>query len=487
MSLFSLFLLEARQLRFDRVFWATVMLSSLALLFGLANGQHWLDGQQAQIAGYETQTRQQFEALRKAADDLREQGAAPAQSLTARNGDPRYALAFGSAMQHICRHGGDLAALAVGQSDLYNACISVTAWEIGGAYDEQLHRNLENPLRLLFGGFDAAFVILTLLPIAVLIIGYNQLSGERELGTLPLLSCQPPAVRRIIAARFAVRAVVFLLLTLAPLSLAFWFWTTQPEKSHTGLALAGWLAVTAAYLLFWFSCAFWVNTRGKSTAENGLLLAGLWLLFVVVLPGCLNLSLKQWYPLPSRMEYIDASREATIEVGKRKTELLGKYLIDHPDRVPNTQSVNVDDFIQTRIALDEETERVLAPGQAEFDEQQRHQRDFVERLRFLSPAIVYQQFVHQLTGQGQDHQQAFLAAVADYHRRLRAFYFPRFTLDTPTFSEYDAIPQFQQPPVSIEEHVSQLLGACAGLSLPMWLLVIGGWRRLRRIGVKVEA
>ena len=486
MNNFSLFLLEGRQLRHDRVFWATVLICMAALLFGLSNGRNWLDSQQAQIAAYEKQTSEQFDKLRKKAATLREQHAPPAQSLAERNGDPRYAFALGSTLQHICRHSGAIAALSVGQSDLYNACTFVSAWDIGGAFDEQLHRNLENPLRLLFGRFDAAFVIVMLLPIAILIIGYNQLSGERELGTLALLGSQPVAVRRIVATRFAVRALVFLLLTLAPLSLALWLWGVSPDQQPTLAEWAGWLTVTAAYLLFWFASTFWVNTRGKSTAENGLLLAGLWLLFVVVLPGCLNLDLKQFYPLPSRMTFIDAGREATIEVGKRKTELLGKYLIDHPDRVPKNKQVNVDDFIQTRMALDEDTKRVLAPGQAEFDNLQQHQREFVEQLRFLSPAIVYQQVILQLTGQGQDHQQGFLAAVTDYHQRLRAFYFPKFTQDGPEFNDYQGIPGFKQPTLAIEEHLSKLLAACAGLMLPTLILMAIGWRRMKRISIKVD-
>ena len=486
MNPFRLFLLECRQLRHDTVFWATTLLALLALLFGLSNGCNWLDSQQAQIATFEKQTHEQAENLRLSAADLRQKNAAPAQTLTERNGDPRYAFVFGSTPQHICRQSGAIAALTVGQSDLYNACTFVSAWEIGGAYDEQLHRNLENPLRLLFGRFDAAFVVLTLFPIAILILGYNQLSGERELGTLAFLGCQPVAMRLIIATRFAVRALAFLLLTLAPLSLALWLWAVPSGQQSAFGDWAGWLTATTAYLLFWFAYAFWVNSRGQSSAENGLLLAGLWLLFVVILPGCLNLGLKQLYPLPSRMAFIDASREASIEVSKRKTELLGKYLLDHPDRAPKDKQVNIDDYIQTRMALDEESKRALAPGQAEFNRQQQLQHQFVERLRFLSPAIVYQQVIQQLTGQGQDYQEEFLAAVADYHQRLRAFYFPRFTKDNPEFSDYDVIPQFNQPAISIKTQWLNVLIASVGLILPTLFLVTIGWRRMKQMSIKVE-
>ncbi|MFA5984998.1 MAG: ABC transporter permease subunit [Methylococcaceae bacterium] len=487
MGKYALFLLECRQLRFDRVFWAVTLTFLLAVLFGLANGQRWADEQNAQINYFEQQSLDKYQNSRKQADELRQHNAPAADNLAARNADPRYALGFeGSNVQHICRHSSAIAALTVGQSDLYNACILVSAWAIGGGYDERLHRNLENPMRLLFGRFDTAFVMITLLPIAILILSYNQLSSEREQGTLSLLACQPLAVRRIIAMRFMVRAVIFLLLLLLPLSLALWSNTVSLNHATALNEYLVWLIATALYALFWFACGFWVNARSKSTAENGLLLAGLWLLLVVVLPGCLNLGLKQLYPVPSRMEFIDASRAATIDVGKRKTELLGKYLIDHPDRVKMTKQVNVDDFIQTRMAIDDETKRVLAPGLTAFSAQQQQQRNFVGRLRFLSPAIIYQQLTQLLTGQGQDRQQAFLDATDDYHHRLRAFYFPRFAQDSPDFSDYNGIPPFQDQPVTLSELWSKIISDYLGLSVPALLFAGVGWWRMRQVSIQMD-
>jgi len=485
MNALNLFLLECRQLSHDWIFWVTTLACLLAVLFGLANGQRWADEQNRQITRFEQQSREQYQNTLKQAEELRIKQAPAAENLAARIADPRYALGFeGSNVQHICRHAGAISALAVGQSDLYNACISVSAWFVGGSSDERLHRNLENPMRLLFGRFDAAFVLITLLPIAILILSYNQLSGERELGTLPLLGCQPAPLRSIIAARFLARALAFLLLILLPLTLTLWTVSSTANPSHALNEYIIWLAASSAYAFFWFACGFWVNARGKSTAENGLLLAGIWLLLVMVIPGCLNLGLKQLYPMPSRMEFIDASREATIEVGKHKSELLGKFLIDHPDRVKTPEHVNVDDFIQTRMAIDEETQRVLAPAQAEFAEQQQRQRNFVERLRFLSPAIVYQQLTNTLTGQGQNRQQEFLTAVEAYHKHLRAFYFPKFTQDSPGFNDYAAIPQFEEEPMPLNVIKSKLINDGIGLLGPAILLFVLGWRRMKQVGYK---
>ena len=259
-----------------------------------------------------------------------------------------------------------------------------SAWDTGGEGDEQAHRALENPLRLLFGRFDAAFAVIALLPIAILAIAYNLLSGERELGVLPLLLAQPTPLRRLLAVRLVVRAVVFLGVTSLALVLALVGFGAPIFGARGSAQLGLWLAVTAAYGLFWFACAFFVNSHGRGSAENGLVLTGLWLLLVVVAPGGLNLGLKQLYPMPSRIAYLDEAREATVEIERKKTEVLGKYLIDHPDMVPGAdKAVNVDDFVQTKMAIAEEMKKALTPLDAMFRLQQERQQKLVDRLRFL--------------------------------------------------------------------------------------------------------
>lgn len=486
MRILDLILLETRQLRRDRLFWTATLVCSLALLYGLMNGQSWRDDQRAQIATYETQTQAAFNALRKQAGGLRAKNEAPPQGLTERNGDPRYALGFeASFAQHACRHPDALAALGVGQSDLYNSCILSSAWDTGGEGDEQAHRALENPLRLLFGRFDAAFVAIALLPIAILVIAYNLLSGERELGTLPLLLGQPLPLRRLLAVRLLVRAFVFLGLSMLALVLALAA-LGGPIFSARGLALLClWLAVTAAYAMFWFSCTFFVNARGRGSAENGLLLAGLWLLLVVVTPGALNLGLKQLYPMPSRIAYLDEAREATVEIDKKKTELLGKYLIDHPDMVPGgDKAVNVDEFIQTKMAISDETKKALAPLDAAFKTQQDRQQSFVDALRFLSPAVVYQQVGQMLTGNDRGRHQRFLAAAESHHRSLQEFFFPRFVQDGPDFASYDAIPRFAFTERSLREELSSFFAAVMGLLIPTFALGGLAWRRMANVSIR---
>jgi len=486
MRALDLVLLEAHRLRRDRLFWIATLACLAALLLGLLNGRGWSEEQRAQIATHERHMQETFDSLRKQADELRATSAALPQGLRERRGDPRYALGFEAGfVQHACRRPDALAALGVGQSDLYNSCIFSSAWDAGGEGDEQAHRALENPLRLLFGRFDAAFAAIALLPIAILAIAYNLLSGERELGVLPLLLAQPTPLRRLLAVRLLVRAVVFLGVTLLALVLAL-VWLGAPIFGARGSAQLGlWVAVTAAYGLFWFACAFFVNSRGRGSAENGLLLTGLWLLLVVVAPGGLNLGLKQFYPMPSRIAYLDEAREATVEIERKKTELLGRYLIDHPDMVAGAdKAVNVDEFVQTKMAIADGMKKALTPLDSMFRLQRERQQSFVDRLRFLSPAVVYQQVGQMLTGNDRVRHGRFLAAAERHHQDLQKFFFPRFVKDGPGFAVYDAVPRFTFTEAGLHDALPEVATALTLLLAPTAMLGILGWRRMATTNIR---
>lgn len=473
--------LEWRLLRRDRVFWSTTLVAVLILLYGFSNGQSWLGWQTARIAEQVQQGEQGFQELHHLAEKLKQENQALPQNMEERERDPRYALGFASNhLQNDCRQPAPLAALAVGQSDLTSYCLSASAWKLEGREDEGYSTGLENPLRLLLGRFDAAFAIILLMPICILVISYDLLSRERELGTLPLLLSQPVTVRRLLSIRFGLRITLFIALCLLTLVLCLAYSGVNLTDQRTLVEMALWLTITATYLLFWFACAFWVNSRGGTSAEHGLQLAGLWLALVVILPGCLNLALKQIYPPPSRMDYIDKVRGTSVAVEKKKSALLGKYLGDHPDLVKGNKKVNADDFIQSRILIADETERVLAPVKASFRQQHERQQAFVENLRFISPAITYQHSVHLLTGQDGVRHQRFLAAAEAHHQALRAFYFPLFAQDNPNFNGYHAIPQFNFQELTVTTLLKSTFTAVLGTLIPVTLLLVMAMRKLRK-------
>lgn len=98
--------------------------------------------------------------------------------------DPRSLSVYGQrAPRAVAMHPQPLAAISVGQSDLFTHVVKPKLY---GEAEALGFSELSNPVQLLFGTFDLAFVITYLLPLLVLAVSYNVLSREREQGSLRL-------------------------------------------------------------------------------------------------------------------------------------------------------------------------------------------------------------------------------------------------------------------------------------------------------------
>lgn len=477
----SLIQLEWRLLCRDRVFWLALTISLLLLGYGFHNGTTWAGQQLSLVRQSQKDSQDLLNNLKTNAAQARKDKAPAPVGLEERQGDARYALGIACQYQaQDCRMPTALASLAVGQSDLLALCLPAALWSAEGGDGDSTHQDLENPLRLLLGRFDAAFVILLLLPVSVLVISFDLLSREKELGTLPLLRSQPVGLRCILAIRFNLRAILFTGFVLVTVLACLCLGGFNLNEQDNQLTLLLWLITTAAYLSFWFACAFWLNSRGNSSAQQGLQLAGIWLALTVIAPGCLNLALKQLYPAPSRLDYIDQVRAAGRSTEQQKSKLLGKYLSDHPDLAGGDKTEHADDYIETRIALNDESERLLSPLKQAFRDQSQKQQAFVDSAFFLSPALAYQHISQQLAGQDLARHQRFLDAVSLHRAALKSFYFPRLTADNGSFADYGDIPTFQphEPPSS--HHLALSLQALLAILLPGVALVWAGGRNLRQ-------
>ena len=79
---------------------------------------------------------------------------------------------------------GSLSFVSTGQSDMYTHVKRPRAYGNNFALD---YSEMINPVQLLLGTFDLAFVIIYILPLLIIAFTYNVLSREKEQGTLKLL------------------------------------------------------------------------------------------------------------------------------------------------------------------------------------------------------------------------------------------------------------------------------------------------------------
>ena len=200
---------EWRLLVADRAL--VLALLGFVLLFGyaLANGLAWTDFQDRTLSLVRSGNVERVEALGTELEAIAN-GALPSSPFR----DPRSPTVLGGASgaHTAVLEPGPLTALAVGQTDLLPWYYDVSIY----TNESSLLQNgeIENPLNLLVGRFDLAFVTVYLLPLLILALGFNVLSGEREQGTLALTLSQPVSVRSVVSAKLLFRAILVIGLAL---------------------------------------------------------------------------------------------------------------------------------------------------------------------------------------------------------------------------------------------------------------------------------
>jgi ABC-2 type transport system permease protein len=114
----------------------------------------------------------------------------------------------------------------------------------------------------------------------------------------------------------------------------------QIDLSATGAAphVILWIATVVLYGLFWFATTVAVTALGRPSATNAMILAGAWLVLVVLVPSLLNMAATTAYPVPSRVEMIQAMRIASDDATEEGSKLLARYYEDHPNWRPTTLS-----------------------------------------------------------------------------------------------------------------------------------------------------
>lgn len=454
-----------RNLCADRTIWAVTLILTAAIAYGARNGAAWVRFQSDTLQKAAAEERARLDTIKRDIEAANAGRINPPAFL-----DPRSPAALGRrlAPRYASMPPAPLAALAVGQSDLYPSYFKVTT----ASRDTFLNNDeVEHPLHLLSGRFDLAFVILYLYPLLILALSYNLLSGEKEAGLLSLTLAQPVSLRTLVSGKVFTR-FCFVAVLAAGLSLAgVMIGGAQFTGDGWLLRLMLWVMTVFLYGAFWFAVAVWVNSLGASSATNAMALSGIWLALVLLVPSLLNVLIKVTHPVPSRVELINTMRAASSEASAQGSKLLARYLEDHPDLAG--EATNKTDFYVVGIAVQDEIEKKMRPVLAAFDEQLNNQQRLLDRYRILSPAIAAQSALYDLAGTSAHRYQHFLQQTDRFHAQWRAWFNPRTIQGVKlTSAEVDQIPAFQFEEEPLPAARDRAMGALAGLAL-VTLVMIG--------------
>ena len=453
---------EWRLLMADRPLRIVLGLFVVLLVYALANGAVWMRFQEGVVQSVRASGVERISAIERELVDIAN-GGEPASSFA----DPRSPFVLGgpTGTRTAVLEPGPLAALAVGQSDLLPYYYDVNIYTNESSF--QQNGEVENPLNLMVGRFDLAFVVVYLLPLLVLALSFNVLSEERERGTLALTLSQPVSARDVVLAKLAFRAFLVVGVVLA-VSLA-------GALATGGFASPGrvllWCGAVVAYALFWFALAAWVNTLRRSSAWNATVLVGAWLVLVVVLPAAVNIAADLLHPLPSRVEMITAQREATNDAVNRRSELLARYLEDHPEMAEGVVADEPGLGALAWVATDAVNSR-LEEVTGEHDARRAAQIVLVRRYRFLSPALLAQEVLVDAAGTGDARFARFQSQVRAFAEQWRRFFVPAILADeTMSASVLPELPKFSLADETPGDAASR---AAVPLTVLVGLVVLAG-------------
>ncbi|MDA5192899.1 ABC transporter permease subunit [Govanella unica] len=375
-----------------------------------------------------------------------------------------------------------LSAFATGQMDLQR---NYTLVDMKNKFNMSDNFEIENPFNLMVGTFDIAFVILFILPVFIIALTYDMLSGEKESGTLALAMTQPISLRTFMAAKLISRAMI-LMLVIVIMGLGA-VWLTAGELGmlslgDTWLRFGLWLGVVSLYSLFWFSLGVLVSAFNKNSETNATILAASWLILVVVVPALVNLAATTIYPAPSRMDLKVAQREASSDAEKSESSTTKAYYTDHVEMVSNQEA---ETYLTVFLARQEALEKAVEPVFDNFRKQQERQEGLVSWFQYFSPAIVTQLTLNEISGASTDRYNAYMDKVYAFHATWRKYFTPRYLRqEVLSSSEYDSFPKFSFPHENTALVWQRTAASFAGLLLIVMAVTFYAFSRLRRFGVR---
>jgi ABC-2 type transport system permease protein len=471
---------ELTLVRRDAGVWLAMLLVLACVAYALAAG-HQREAERASAVA----AAQQDEVTRRSALLLQaqriERGEAAAPSEPFR--DPTNALAVGrgSGAAVVRLPPSALAATAVGVSDMFPPSFRVVA----GSRDRFLFVDeIANPTLLAGGNFDLAFVVVVLLPLVLLALSYDVLSGEREQGTWALTLASSAAPFQVLAIKLLARAAPVLLVLLgctvggllllgSPLGAA-----SPGAVATSALALTAWCALVVVYAAFWLALALCVNAAGRDSAFNAVALVLAWVLLVLVAPAAINAVGEALHPAPARAEMVLAVRQAAVDADRDRDAERARFRAEHGMAQPGDAQTRERRALALLQAADKRADDVIARHDAEV----RANRSTVERLAIVSPAVMLNDALAALAGNGPDRWDAFLTDVDAFHQRWQAFFVDYAqrgarlpSADQPLFPRFQAsIPDVWVDGVAqrVALTAAQLMAACV-------VLLVWGARRLR--------
>lgn len=358
---------------------------------------------------------------------------------------------------------------------------------VGRAADTSLRNSVygDEPVFAVFRTFDLAFVVTVVLSLFAIVFTYDAVCGEREAGTLRLLSAY--AVPRSVV--LSAKALGLWLALAVPTVLAGLLGLSVVLAAGVHLDGQDWLRLgvfagaSMLYLTLFALLGLAMSALTKRSTTSFLGLLAIWVVAVLVLPRA---------GLVMAVQRVDVPSAATIEAQRSGFEnrAWDRHLQTMEERyeeryrpaegmTPEERQAWEDErtwqWMQEDDALRRATEAEIRDNADRLVETARLRREEQRRLAFglarLSPAAAYQLVATSAAGTGVDMVGRWQQAIRDYQTAFRAWleqesgssgtHVMRRSsgggtfADTPTPIDLSGMPRFEPPRTRVAEALSE--------------------------------
>ena len=338
-----------------------------------------------------------------------------------------------------------------------------------------------DPSQRLDGPFDLVFVVVWLAPLIVILLSYDVLARDRELGQARILASQNTSLRRIVLARLSVRFVSVVLVVSGIVFIAL---VVSPGAGTASLAGgAVWLFGLLLFLGFWFSLAALVNARSRNAAAAGQTLLAVWAGLTLILPLLIGVGAKLASPPIDRFETILEYRALSNELNHHRERIARDFF--SAASVDASREELGDEYSQYFVT-------VFYPMQLAFDDKYRAIGASIERQRikqtrmlrigaFVSPSLAMKLLSDDLAGGAPERRRWFLHNVDVYQDQWRAAFDQKITEVLPmTVEDYATRPEFVSKPEPFWLRWIRIVGLLAALGLAAGIVAVLAGRALKQ-------
>ncbi|HVK54694.1 MAG TPA: DUF3526 domain-containing protein [Burkholderiales bacterium] len=452
--------------------WIVFALLFAAMLWGAFNGQRHAEEQQVTVERIKLREANAIKEHKAAAARYAQPAAARLpywQDPTDVSGYMRYGLVAFSV-----KPPSPLAAISVGQSKVLPFYLRA---ELDYLSPPEAAFDFVNPRILSLGDFDLAFVLVNLLPLALIVLGASRLSAERDSGALRLLASHAESPRRLIILKFATMALacVPVVLLMTGLSLAMAGAPVLDVQAWRVLSVVA-LAV-AGYAVFWIGLIALVASRTGVIASHTLLVS-LWAALTFLAPAAGAFALELLHPAPSPLRYLNELRRESNFTPAQRDAIVKGYLTSNPAYAAGADRLAQIPYATKQIAMQKELDRRLLSSVNAIANAQADAKGAAGVLRWLSPSLALDMVLQTAAGTDAMRQETFLRRARAYTNELRTFFWPRALKEAAdpsfpcpgcagrlNFTDHDSIPRF-----IVDSPLENVAERTIGWAVYPWLL-----------------